>query len=260
VTVAFASIKDPHYQPLSWDSAHFGMAVGRLVGDVGDNATLAQLLDQAKAAGACLVYFLHTRPFTVEQLALETYGGRRVAGYVRFALPLPAPTATAGPPEGVVLDRYHGPVDDPRVLALGMAAGWLSRFRRDDRLPREKCDQLYDLWTRRSIAGQMADEVLVAWRQDAPIGLVSYTGQGDLGEIGLVGVAESARGGGIGRALLALAHRRMCDRGLRRAEVVTQSENQGACRLYRGVGYSPIVVGASYHFMLAAGENAWTSR
>lgn len=250
----------PHYQPLSWDSAHFGMAVGRLDGEVSDNATLIRLLDHAKAAGACLVYFLHTRPFAVDEQTLQAYGGRRVAGYVRFALPLPALAATDGPPEGVVLGRYDGPDDDPRVLALGMAAGWLSRFRQDDRLPTEKCDQLYDLWIRRSIAGQMADEVLVAWRQDVPIGLVTYSGQGELGEIGLVGVAESARGGGIGRALLALAHRRMSERGSHRAEVVTQSENQGACRLYRGVGYASIVEGATYHFMLAAGENAWTSR
>jgi dTDP-4-amino-4,6-dideoxy-D-galactose acyltransferase len=250
----------PHYQPLSWDSAHFDMAVGRIEGDVSENATLVRLLDHAKAAGACLVYFLHTRPFTVDEATLQAYGGRRVAGYVRFALPLPAPESTTGSPEGVVLDRYDGPDDDPRVLALGMAAGWLSRFRQDDRLPREKCDQLYDLWIRRSITGQMADEVLVAWRQDVPIGLVTCSLHSDHGEIGLVGVAESARGGGIGRALLALAHRRMSERGLRRAEVVTQSENQGACRLYRGVGYAPIVEGATYHFMLAAGENAWTSR
>jgi dTDP-4-amino-4,6-dideoxy-D-galactose acyltransferase len=254
------AVPAPHSQPLSWDSSHFGMAVGRLDGEVSDNATLVRGLDQAKAAGARLVYFLHTRPFTVDDETLLAYGGRRVGGYLRFALPLPAPAAMADPPEGVVLDRYDGPADDPRVLALGMAAGWLSRFRQDDRLPREKCDQLYDLWIRRSITGQMADEVLVAWRQDVPIGLVTYSGQAGLGEIGLVGVAENARGGGIGRALLAFAHRRMIERGLQRAEVVTQSENQGACRLYRGVGYTPVVEGANYHFMFAAGENAWTSR
>jgi ribosomal protein S18 acetylase RimI-like enzyme len=237
------------------------MAVGRLVGEVADNATLIALLEHAKADGSRLVYFLHTQPFTVGEKTLQSYGGRRAAGYIRFALPLPAPgAAAADPPEGVVVDRYQGPSDDPRILALGVGAGWLSRFRRDDRLPPQKCDQLYDLWTRRSITGEMADETLVAWWHDGPVGLITYRSQADHGEIGLIGIDEKARGRGIGRALLALAHRRMSDRGLGRAEVVTQSENQGACRLYRGAGYAPMVEGAYYHFMVEGGQNPWTSR
>lgn len=251
----------PRYQPLPWDSAHFGMAVGRIVGEVAENATLIALLEQAKAEGAGMVYFLHTQPFTVAGETLQSYGGRRAAGYIRFALSLPDPRAAmADPPEGVTLDRYQGPSDDPRVLALGVCAGWLSRFRRDDRLPPQKCDQLYDVWTRRSITGEMADETLVAYRQDTPIGLVTYRSLADCGEIGLFGIDEKARGGGIGRALLALANRHMSDRGLRRAEVVTQSENQGACRLYRGAGYAPTFEGAYYHFMVDGGQNPWTSR
>jgi ribosomal protein S18 acetylase RimI-like enzyme len=207
------------------------------------------------------VYYLHTQPFTVDEQTLQGYGGRRAAGYVRFALSLPAPPSlTVGPAEGLVLERYAGPADDPRVMALGLGAGWLSRFRRDGRLPQAKCDQLYELWTRRSLAGELADETLVAWRQDAPVGLVTYRGHADHGEIGLVGIAETARGCGIGRALLGFAHRRMSDRGLGRAEVVTQSENEGACRLYRGAGYLPVVEGAYYHFLLAGSEDAWTSR
>jgi ribosomal protein S18 acetylase RimI-like enzyme len=250
----------PWYQPLPWDSAHFGMAVGRLAGEVSDNITLVALLEQAKAGGARLIYFLHTQPFAVEEKVLRSYGGRRAAGYLRLARPLPAPETTPGPPEGVVFERYDGPAEDPRLSALGIGAGWLSRFRQDDRLPREKCDQLYDLWTRRSITGELADETLVAWRQDTPIGLVTYRGQADHGEIGLMSIDEKARGGGIGQALLALAHRRMNARGLSRSEVVTQSENQGACRLYRGVGYTPMLEGSYYHFLLVEGEDAWTSR
>ncbi len=249
----------PCYQRLPWDSDHFGMAVGRIAGDVGDNATLARLLAQAKADGARLVYFLHTRPFMIDEKLLGGYGGRRVAGYVRFALSLPAKTAAASP-EAVVLEPYAGPSDDPRLLELGVGAGWLSRFRQDDRLPPGKCDQLYQVWTRRSLAGELADETLVAWRDEAPIGLITYDSQSGRGEIGLVAIAQGARGGGVGRALLALAHRRMSDQGMHRAEVVTQSENQGACRLYRWAGYQAMVEGAYYHFMLATEEDAWTSR
>jgi ribosomal protein S18 acetylase RimI-like enzyme len=255
----------PRFEPLAWDTAHYGMQVGRICGDVRDSHELAEPLEQAKSAGAKLVYFLHVHPLALDARLLDRYGGKRVAGYVRFALALsPAVRAARAPIPGVPLEVFRGPADDPRVLALGVDAGWLSRFRGDPRLPPEKCDELYQIWTKRSILGELADETLVARMDDAPVGLVTYRCHEDRAEIGLLGLAPAARGRGIGSALLAYAHERMAARGRARSEVVTQSENEGACRLYRRAGYAPVVEGAYYHFHLAqrsGGEGrAWTSR
>jgi dTDP-4-amino-4,6-dideoxy-D-galactose acyltransferase len=244
----------PRFEPLAWDTAHFGMAVGRIAGEVREPAELGPLLTQARAAGAELVYYLHLCPFALAAELLAQHGGQRITGYVRFARTLtPAQLPAPEPIPGIVLASYLGPADDARVLALGVGAGWLSRFRSDRRLPPQKCDELYEIWTHRSILGELADETLVAQMGDEPVGLVTYRAHGAMGEIGLVGMAPSVRGRGIGSALLTHAHLRMAERGLLRAEVVTQTENEGACRLYRRAGYAPAVEGAYYHFHLTAG-------
>ena len=255
----------PHYQPLPWDTAHYGMQVGRIDGSPRDAHALAEALDQARSAGARLVYFLHEPAFTVDEELLHGYGGRRVAGYVRLSRPLPPlPSEGLAPRPGLSLEVFAGPADDPHVLALGVGAGWLSRFRADSRLPAEKCDELYTIWTRRSILGELADETLVARLDEIPVGLVTYRARPAGCEIGLVGIAPAARGRGIGKALMAYAHGRMSALGHQRSDVVTQTENEGACRLYRGAGYTPVKQGAYYHFLLAepplAGEQSWTSR
>jgi GNAT superfamily N-acetyltransferase len=255
----------PHYQHLPWDTAHYGLAVGRIDGDPRDAYALAKALDQARSAGARLVYFLHEQAFNLDEDLLHRYGGRRVGGYVRFSRPLPLPSAEAPAPcQGPSLEVFAGPADDPHVLALGVGAGWLSRFRADTRLPAEKCDELYTIWTRRSILGELADETLVARLDEIPVGLVTYRARPECCEIGLVGIAPAARGRGIGKALMAFSHGRMTARGHQRSDVVTQTENEGACRLYRGAGYAPVKQGAYYHFLLAepplAGEPSWTSR
>ena len=240
------------FEPLAWDTAHFGMQVGRIVGDVREPQVLATLLGQARSAAAALVYFLHVHPFPLEPELLAAYGGSRVAGYVRFALAL-SPTAGPAPAPlaGVTLEVHRGAADDPRILSLGLGAGWLSRFRRDRRLPPAKCDELYAVWTRRSLLGELADETLLARIDDAPVGMVTYRGHGEMAEIGLLGLAPPARGRGIGSALLAYAHARMAARGFARSEVVTQTENEGACRVYQRAGYAPVVTGEYYHFHLA---------
>ncbi len=240
----------PYFEPLTWDSAHFGMAVGRVAGEVHDESALAPLLEQARAAGARLVYYLHVQPWELAPELLERYGGSRVAGYVRFARAL-APTGLPKPTPGVALEVYRGPADDAGLLALGVGAGWLSRFRSDRRLSGQKCDDLYTIWTRRSLLGELADETLVARIEDAAVGLVTYRVHDGFGEIGLVGMAPAVRGRGIGSALLAYTHARLAARGVARAEVVTQTENEGACRLYRRAGYAPVVEGCYYHFHLA---------
>ena len=42
---------------------------------------------------------------------------------------------------------------------------------------------------------------------------------------------------------MAYAHGRMSALGHQRSDVVTQTENEGACRLYRGAGYTPVKPG-----------------
>jgi dTDP-4-amino-4,6-dideoxy-D-galactose acyltransferase len=68
------------------------------------------------------------------------------------------------------------------------------------------------------------------------------------GRIGLIAVDDQARGAGVGSLLIRQAHRWMQGRGARQATVVTQLENQPACRLYERLGYHLADVRNYYHF------------
>jgi ribosomal protein S18 acetylase RimI-like enzyme len=69
-----------------------------------------------------------------------------------------------------------------------------------------------------------------------------------IGNIGLVAVAETHRGRGIGGRLIDAAHCWMVARQAAKTTVVTQGVNAPACRLYERVGYSIEQVEHYYHF------------
>jgi ribosomal protein S18 acetylase RimI-like enzyme len=114
---------------------------------------------------------------------------------------------------------------------------------------------MYRLWIERSLRGEMADAVLVADLSNgtlsAPLaGLISLEETAGTGSIGLIAVAQEARGRGVGTALLAAAHRWMLARGAQQARVVTQADNLPACRLYERAGYRLADVRHVFHFWL----------
>ena len=69
-----------------------------------------------------------------------------------------------------------------------------------------------------------------------------------LGKIGLLAVAEQARGRGVGRRLVRQANEWMTLHGAHEARVVTQLANEPACGLYRACGYTLAAVEDYYHF------------
>jgi GNAT superfamily N-acetyltransferase len=69
-----------------------------------------------------------------------------------------------------------------------------------------------------------------------------------IGNIGLIAVAETHRGRGIGSLLIAEAHRWMSAAGATKSTVVTQAANAPACRLYKRTGYSLEHAENYYHF------------
>lgn len=119
-----------------------------------------------------------------------------------------------------------------------------SRFYADGRFDRVRCDELYVTWIRRSCEG-WADAVWVAPHDDAPAGYI--TCHRNRGSIGLVAVADHARGKGLGRALVESAKNYFRDAGLARIEVVTQGRNTAARALYETCGFELATVRYWYH-------------
>jgi ribosomal protein S18 acetylase RimI-like enzyme len=162
----------------------------------------------------------------------------------------------------VELDRVPEPLDAstlrpataedlPALRGIARTNHRVTRFYADPRFPDDRCDDLYELWIERSVEG-WADVVLVADVDGRPVGYVSCHADGDAGSIGLVGVAEEARGRGIGRALVAGAVSWCHDRGVGRISVVAQGRNAAAIRLYEGAGFRTADVGLWFHRWLDA--------
>ena len=241
-------------ETLAWDSQHYGRKVARLRPRRLEPDALAAALERAQRDGVWLLYWLADVAQPVPAEWLQRYGGLRVVGHVRYQRALAESEGAslpdrAAPPIG----EYRGePEHEAEVVRLGIEAGALSRFRLDPRLPVERCDRMYEIWIRRSIAGELADVVLIARAGAAVAGLVTVSARGPLATIGLISTAAAQRGTGVGMALLAAAQRWADARGAERIEVVTQRENHAACRLYERAGYAAVEHGEHHHFLLAA--------
>jgi dTDP-4-amino-4,6-dideoxy-D-galactose acyltransferase len=126
-----------------------------------------------------------------------------------------------------------------------------TRFHFDAHFPRPLCDALYAHWIQASCEGY-ADAVLVAGPEGAPVGYVTChldraSGGVPEGRIGLIGVAESARGQGLGPQLVRQALTWFADHGAASVSVVTQGRNVAAQRLYQRCGFLTRDVHLFYH-------------
>ena len=127
-----------------------------------------------------------------------------------------------------------------------------------------KADELFEIWTKKSTLGEMADVVFVAHRaapDDAIVGMATVSRRHGHhvimvgGQIGLIAVHPDARGMGVGTALVHSANRWTISSGLSKGWVVTQRANTNACRLYERTGYKLHQMEDVYHFWPMAGQN-----
>ena len=152
--------------------------------------------------------------------------------------------ATA-PEPAAVREQRLGDVDALRAIARVSHGD--TRFYADPRFPDDRCDELYDTWIRRSCEG-WADVVLVT-DDDTPSGYVSVHADpvASFGSIGLIAVAEEARGHGLGREL-ARGAVDWCDSNeLGRITVATQARNVDAQRVFQQAGFRTYSVKISFH-------------
>jgi dTDP-4-amino-4,6-dideoxy-D-galactose acyltransferase len=156
------------------------------------------------------------------------------------------------------LDRLPLPKSEPyssslpfsQLEKLAIQSGIFSRFAIDNRFSHEKFTALYKTWIRKSISGEMADEVLVIRQNNHIAGMITLSNKNGVGNIGLIAVDEEFRGRKFGQQLVCDAHRWFIKQGCHTAYVVTQGENLPACRLYEKCGYQQIKIEFYYHFWL----------
>jgi dTDP-4-amino-4,6-dideoxy-D-galactose acyltransferase len=249
---------------LEWDSNHFGFPVGRIAGDTSDDELKAALI-QSRNRAFRLIYWATAPDREAPPSLLSEFGGRLVDQKVTFARALGANDSQPISGGLTIVPCGQSEVSD-ELTDLAIAAGEYSRFAVDPRIPRDRFEELYRSWIARSVDGELAGTVLIA-RDDAAAGAAKTTSlpssspaaaplagmitikvTGSVGNIGLIAVAESHRGRGIGSRLIAAAHGWMIEHDACKSTVVTQAANVPACALYRRSGYTIEQAENYYHF------------
>lgn len=232
--------------PLPWDSEFFGFKIARLVPRRSGAAELRMHLEEQWEQGIRLVYWGSDPDDAVSQAAAAANQGLLVDRKTAFVRKL----------DGFVVrpsERYETrslPEDgwSDELASLAVQIGQYSRFRQDRHFSTATWQRLYWTWMQNSIKRAIADDVLVIRDAGLVVAVVTVRARGNIGEIGLLGVQESRRGTGLGRALVDSAMGWFSERPLSYVRVVTQGDNRLACQMYKACGFIEESVENFYHF------------
>ena len=156
-------------RPLPWDSAYFGVPMGRADVLVRPDTTHAQreaVIDAAcRTAREAGVRHMTARVDVgdLETLAaLETHGFRTMDALGTYILRAGKDAVREVRSVGPL--RPATPADRDEILAITRQAyaGYRGRFHLDPQLPRDRADAFYEVWAQQCLSGAMADVVMVS--------------------------------------------------------------------------------------------------
>ena len=244
-------MKQETYRHLAWDSQTFGFNVANIVCRQWETNQFQVLLDALKARGYRLAYWaLDAADRGNNDLAAKHQGflaAQNVTYVVMFDQLLQNGVFRGSGP-GSRSYRDAKPNKDLERLAL--ESGAFSRYHNDPLFPRILFEKLYLLWIARSVAREIAREVLVLEEQSKILGMITLGDKEGKGTIGLLAVDPSARRKRVATTLLLDAQRWFIDNGFKIGQVSTQKTNIGACNLYESCGYRMETINNIYHFWL----------
>jgi dTDP-4-amino-4,6-dideoxy-D-galactose acyltransferase len=150
----------------------------------------------------------------------------------------------------VNIEEYLEALPNSELEVLALKAGIFSRFNIDPKFSKEQYENLYKQWIINSTNKKIADAVFVAREGCKIVGMITVGRKNCRGNIGLISVDENRRGQNMGVSLVSTAHKWFISQGCKIAQVVTQTDNIAACRLYNKCGYHIERTEHFYHFWL----------
>lgn len=216
---------------LAWDSEFFGVETAWVRGDVLTAARVKEIDGWCGAKNIAWLYFLGRADDA------ETIRCAQAGGFGLVDVRVTYERAILGEIENPAGVEAFADLDLPELLTIARSGFSDSRFYYDGRIPEEKCDAYFELWTKQNCGGA-ADRVLVV-REEKAVGYVTCHADAATGwgRIGLIAVAESARGKGVGARLVNGALAWATEEKLKGMTVVTQGRNLTAQRLYQRCGF-----------------------
>jgi dTDP-4-amino-4,6-dideoxy-D-galactose acyltransferase len=234
---------DTHVEILPWDSDFLGFTVGKLNISKLNKEQLRSALKRFWESGGKLVYWSSDPNDNTSKEAASFNNGSLVDIKTTYTIQMNQLLSAHGDAE-----LYCGSADDPGLEALALQAGEYSRFKLDNRMPKDAYVRLYSLWMRKSILGERADAVLVRRDSNRILAVITVTAQAERGTIELLAVDSQVRNQGLGHDIILSSFAWFKEHGCKQVRVDTQSANEAACRLYERSGFTVELREAYYHF------------
>ena len=202
-------------------------------------------LDQARAAGIKLIYFSTlSHEKTIIQQAIELRG-ILVDHKVTYLIDI-----TVNHNLNNKLDYYSESQPSDQLIQLAYDSGKYSRFKNDPNLSDIQFKTIYHEWMVNSVNHTIARDILVIYAEKILLGMVTVGEKNHRGDIGLLAVAQRARGKKIGTKLVHAAQQYFYEKKYTQSQVVTQKDNIAACALYEKCGYHVEKTECFFHFWL----------
>ena len=226
--------------PRHWDSNFFGLRIAKA-----DVVSQEDVVALSRQEGDLQDRFDLIYIFSEPSLEMPFDRARLVDRKAVFSLN--APKRFESDP---AIRSWESPETSDALISLALVSGKYSRFKLDESFPFGSYDRLYTCWIEQSVNKVMATDVFCYMMDDGPRGLVTLDFNNGQGVIGLVAVDEGYQHRGIGKALIkhviSYAHEHQGER----LSVATQMDNEPACRLYTGCGFSMESVTKIWHWWL----------
>ena len=233
---------------LDWDTEFFGFNVACIMQTVSDGDALSQTIQALRNNNYKLAYLRVFADNSELFDIVKSQGGRLVDEKVTYIKKID------GIPNLQKISQYV-PFSYTKInpnadmIELALQSGQYSRFRLDPKFPQHLYIKLYTSWITRSVNKEIAWDVLVV-QEAKTLGMITLGTKDNRADIGLLVVAEHARGQGIGSALIAEAERCFRKKNYVLSQVVTQKANLDACNFYESCGYEVEKIEKTFHFWL----------
>lgn len=210
---------------LKWDTDFFGFKIGEVQGHPN--------LQEAKEQGYKLIYVK-----SKEAIQLDAFKDHKII----FKKELKHLQQTSSQVKSILGSKLT-----PDLLELALTAGHQSRFKLDKNFKNNEFEKLYTEWLRKSLSGELADDVLGYFEDSKCLGFITVKIIESEATIGLMVISPDSQGKGLGGILTTAAENNAISKGAKTAYVSTQFSNDGACRFYMKNGYSKYNEELTYH-------------
>lgn len=236
------------YSFLDWDSNFFGFKIAIIHREDLNKTRLAGLLATLKSKGVRLVYWPAENKNDLSVDDLKNLNGLLVDQKITFKIRLD--TFFLPPEKYDEIERYMPSIPFTNLDSLAKQCGQFSRFAVDPNIPQDKFIELYKLWIKKSLTGEMANEVLIIRRNTFIQGLIALKADesSGCGKITLLVVDKEIRNQSLGKQLVQAGLNWFQKLNLKFARVTTQEANVVACRLYDKCGFFKEKTVKFYHF------------